>query len=51
MVRVDLLVIIGGFIEDMKDYNKSLNFAIMGAYLLKTNVDKWKHCAYLAVLV
>lgn len=35
-------------LEEIGDLKKSLKFGAMAAYLLKTDVERWKHCAELA---
>lgn len=35
-------------IEEMGEYEKSLNFGVMAAFLLKTDVERWQKCASVA---
>lgn len=32
----------------MGDLDKSLKFGVMAAFLMKTDIDRWKHCGTLA---
>lgn len=32
-------------LEDLRDYEKSLSFGVMAAYLIRTDVERWKKCA------
>lgn len=41
----DAYTTIANIYEEMGDYERSMVFGIMGAYLLKTDVDRWIHCA------
>ena len=34
--------------EEIGDLKKSLKFGVMAAYLLKKDVERWRHCAKLA---
>jgi hypothetical protein len=38
-------ITISNIYEEMRDYERSMVFGIMGAYILKTDVDRWAHCA------
>ncbi|CDW76383.1 general transcription factor 3c polypeptide 3 [Stylonychia lemnae] len=39
---------ISSIYEEMGDYEKSLNFGVMAAFLLKTDVERWQKCANIA---
>jgi hypothetical protein len=34
--------------EELGDLQKSLKFGLMAAYLLRKDVERWKHCAKLS---
>jgi hypothetical protein len=34
--------------EEIGDLQKSLKFGLMAAYLLRKDVERWKHCAKLS---
>lgn len=39
------------FIEEKGDYEKCLNFGVMAAYLLKTDVERWRKYAKIGVFL
>lgn len=39
------LITLSSIYEEIGDLKKSLKFGAMSAYLLKTDVERWRHCA------